>query len=339
MSRNAAVLALLALTAFPAPALATGGTAADPEPASAGAGVVTASHSGGTSADEAGAVDTTQPSRAGATTFSRNAARPVARVFSVAPTRLREDRVPAIRMRIDQPGSRTVNARVVIVPVGTNRAAVSIDMGRVRTGRTVRVSGWPRGKRLAPGTYDVRVHARDNAGATLARVGRATGKVRLTVVAKPAPAPAPTPSPAPAPSGSGVFPVRGAFTFGNEGSRFGAGRVGHTHEGQDMMAAEGTPVVSPLTGTVAFVQYQPGGAGWYIVLDADDGRSLFFAHLKTGSISVTAGQRVSAGTQIAQVGSTGSSTGPHLHFEIWEGGWRNKGGRPVDPLAQLRAWQ
>ena len=322
-SRPSLLLALLVLAATPGPALGAAG------------------HTGGTSADEAEQVAAPEPSRAGAVTFSRNAARPVARVFSVAPRRLREDRLPAIRVRFDQPGTRTVNARVAIVPVGTNRASISIALGRVRTGRTIRVSGWPRGRRLTPGTYDVRVHARDNAGATLARIGGATGKVRLVVVAKPAPAPAPSPapSPAPAPSDRGVFPVRGTFSYGTEGSRFGAGRVGHEHEGQDLMAAHGTPVVAPLAGTVAFVQNQPSGAGWHVVLDADDGRSLFFAHLKAGSVPVTAGQRVSAGTQIAQVGSTGLSTGPHLHFEIWEGGWRHKGGRPVDPLAQLRAWE
>ena len=320
-SRKTFVVALLTLAATPAPGLAAAG------------------HTGGTSADEAEQISASEASRTGAVTFSRNAARPVARVFSVAPRTLRQDRVPAIRVRFDQPGTSAVNARVAIVPVGARNASIAIDLGRVRTGRTIRVSGWPRGRRLTPGTYDVRVHARDNAGATLARVGGATGKVRLVVVPKPAPAPKPSPVPAPAPSGSGVFPVRGQFSYGTDASRFGAGRPGHTHEGQDMMAAEGTPVASPLAGTVAFVQSQPSGAGWHIVLDADDGRSLFFAHLKAGSITVAAGQRVSAGTVIAAVGTTGASSGPHLHFEIWEGGWRNKGGRPIDPLAQLRAWE
>ncbi|MDQ5807058.1 MAG: M23 family metallopeptidase, partial [Actinomycetota bacterium] len=103
-------------------------------------------------------------------------------------------------------------------------------------------------------------------------------------------------------------------------------------------AAEGLPVVSPLNGTVAFVDFQKGGAGWYVVINADDGRSLFFAHLQTGSITVTPGSPIRAGAQFAAVGSTGSSTGPHLHFEIWEGGWRDRGGRPIDPLPQLKAW-
>ena len=109
-------------------------------------------------------------------------------------------------------------------------------------------------------------------------------------------------------------------------------------QGQDIVAAEGLAVVTPLPGVVKFVTYQEGGAGWYIVLDADDGRSLFMAHLQAGSIGVAPGQRVAPGQPLARVGSTGSSTGPHLHFELWMGGWRDRGGTPIDPLPQLQAW-
>jgi murein DD-endopeptidase MepM/ murein hydrolase activator NlpD len=105
-----------------------------------------------------------------------------------------------------------------------------------------------------------------------------------------------------------------------------------------MTAAAGTPVVAPLAGTVAFVAYQAGGAGHYVVLTAEDGRTMFFAHLQSGSVGVRAGQRVAAATTLGRVGSTGASSGPHLHFEIWIGGWRHQGGRPIDPLPQLRAW-
>ena len=104
------------------------------------------------------------------------------------------------------------------------------------------------------------------------------------------------------------------------------------------MAASGTPVVSPLNGTVAFVDFQKSGAGNYIVINADDGRSLFFAHLLDGSTTVSVGQTVAAGSTISAVGSTGASSGFHLHFEIWEGGWRDRGGKPIDPLPQLQAW-
>ena len=96
--------------------------------------------------------------------------------------------------------------------------------------------------------------------------------------------------------------------------------------------------VSPSTKGCTTAVLATGGAGWYVVLNADDGRSFFFAHLKTNSITVKPGQRVAQASTIGLVGTTGDSSGPHLHFEIWEGGWRDRKGHPVDPLAQLRAW-
>ncbi|HEV2815283.1 MAG TPA: M23 family metallopeptidase [Solirubrobacteraceae bacterium] len=273
--------------------------------------------------------------------------RPVARVFKVTPAKLVEGRRPQIRLRIEQPGTRSIRARVVVQTLRTRAVPARMELGSVPVGETVPVR-WPRGSKLPAGRYVIRVHARDGRGAVLARASHASGKAFVTVKAKPkpkpkprpkpAPAPAPAPDPAPVPSGSGVFPVRGPYSLGNEGSRFGAARRGHIHEGQDIAAAEGTPVVTPLSGTVAFVDFQKGGAGHYVVVNAADGRSLFFAHFQTGSTAVTAGQLVSAGTVIGRVGSTGSSSGPHLHFEIWEGGWRDRGGRPIDPLPQLKAW-
>jgi murein DD-endopeptidase MepM/ murein hydrolase activator NlpD len=273
--------------------------------------------------------------------------RPVARMFRVTPKNLVEGKRPRIRLRIEQPGTERVRARVVVQNVRTRDVPARIELGEIEIGKTIAVR-WPKRAKLGAGRYVVRVHARDGRGAVLARASNASGKAFVTVKAKPKPKPAPKPAPAPkpspapapgpAPSGSGVFPVRGPYTFGGEGSRFGSARSGHSHEGQDIAAAEGVPVVSPLNGTVAFVTYQKGGAGWYVVVNADDGRSLFFAHLQAGSATVKPGTRVSAGTQIGRVGSTGSSSGPHLHFEIWEGGWRDRGGKPIDPLPQLRAW-
>jgi murein DD-endopeptidase MepM/ murein hydrolase activator NlpD len=133
-----------------------------------------------------------------------------------------------------------------------------------------------------------------------------------------------------------VFPVAGPFTYG-EG--IGADRGDHRHEGQDLAAPAGTPVVAPLAGTVASVAYQRDGAGYYVVLNGTDGRSFFFAHCQKGSFGVSGGQVVTAGTQLCRVGSTGASSGPHLHFEIWVNGWRvSKKSAPIDPLPQLRAW-
>jgi peptidase M23-like protein len=135
------------------------------------------------------------------------------------------------------------------------------------------------------------------------------------------------------------FPLIGSFTYGIEpDGRFGAARPGHTHQGQDIPAPTGTPVVAPRGGIVKVVSYQAGGAGNYIVLrGAGENLDFVFMHLRDGSITVHEGEQVETGQQIGQVGSTGESTGPHLHFEIWQGPWAT-GGHPLDPLPFLRRW-
>jgi murein DD-endopeptidase MepM/ murein hydrolase activator NlpD len=150
--------------------------------------------------------------------------------------------------------------------------------------------------------------------------------------------PVPTP-PAPKPTSDHAFPIRGPFDFGGAGSRFGAGRKGHIHQGQDLSAPEGTPVVAPWDSTVEVVKYQAGGAGYYVVLDGNgEDRDYVFMHLRKGSTLVKVGETVRKGGQIAEVGNTGGSSGAHLHFEIWvAGGWYT-GGHPVDPYPFLRAW-
>jgi murein DD-endopeptidase MepM/ murein hydrolase activator NlpD len=214
---------------------------------------------------------------------------------------------------------------------------------------------WPAGTLLRAGHYVVRLHVTDARGHALRRSARFPGRARLVVhraaaVAAPGPAaaaalvPAPVvpgtalPAPAASPGGPGVFPVGGPFSFATGGGRFGAGRTGHTHEGQDILAASGVPVLAPYAGVVSSVGYQASGAGEYVVLDAADGRDYFFAHCIRGSTTVLAGALVGAGQQLCQVGATGDATGPHLHFEIWNVGWRVAGGYPIDPLPELRAW-
>jgi murein DD-endopeptidase MepM/ murein hydrolase activator NlpD len=132
------------------------------------------------------------------------------------------------------------------------------------------------------------------------------------------------------------FPIAGAFDWGNRDSRFGARRKGHRHQGHDLAAASGTPVVAPYRGTVAFVGYQAKGAGRYVVIHGAD-YDYVFMHLLTGSVLVDEGDRVRTSQTVAAVGSTGESTGPHLHFELWVGGWY-QGGHPIDPLPLLQAW-
>ena len=160
-------------------------------------------------------------------------------------------------------------------------------------------------------------------------------------VAVPAPAPTtPEPvEPAPAsPNVAGVFPLLGTYSFGGDDARFGAGRTGHIHQGQDVIADSGTPIVAPVSGSVLWKANQEGGAGIYLVVHGSDGRDYVFMHIKSGTVQVEVGDTVTAGQQLAQVGATGAASGPHLHFEIWVGGWYVKGGVPIDPLPQLQSW-
>jgi murein DD-endopeptidase MepM/ murein hydrolase activator NlpD len=103
-------------------------------------------------------------------------------------------------------------------------------------------------------------------------------------------------------------------------------------------AATGTPVVAPHAGTIIASGSDPAGAGNYLVLDSrGEDLNYVFMHLQDGSVRVAKGAGVATGERIASVGSTGHSTGPHLHFEIWKGPWF-AGGKAIDPLPALRSW-
>ena len=277
----------------------------------------------------------------------RPAARPEVRWLSVAPRKVVAGRgLPRLRFRVRQRGIEQVRARVVVLRLPRNAPVARVSLGWVRTGRKVSVR-WPKGMKLRQGRYLVRLHAKDSRGRTLRRSARHPGRTRI-VVRAPAPArvvrpaiPAPSaepPAPAASPGGRGVFPVAGAFSFGGADARFGAGRAGHIHEGQDITPAAGTPVVAPYGATVSSTSYEADGAGEYVVLDAADGRDYFFAHCIRGSTAAPSATAVAAGAPLCQVGATGTASGPHLHFEIWNVGWRVAGGYPVDPLPELRAW-
>src|SRR3954469_5017089 len=100
-------------------------------------------------------------------------ARPVASVFTVAPNVVVAPRLPRLRGRIDQPGARTVRARLVFRPRGAGTLGRS-DAGAVPTGRRVAVA-WPAGTELAPGRYLVQLIVRGLGNRVLARPARARG--------------------------------------------------------------------------------------------------------------------------------------------------------------------
>lgn len=101
---------------------------------------------------------------------------------------------------------------------------------------------------------------------------------------------------------------------------------GHFHSGVDMAAPAGTPIHAAAAGVVT-VAWDPRGYGLYLLVQHGGGISTLYGHLE--SASVVSGATVAAGAEIGRVGSTGLSTGPHLHFEI------RRNGRPVDPVPLL----
>jgi murein DD-endopeptidase MepM/ murein hydrolase activator NlpD len=237
--------------------------------------------------------------------------------FRITPARIAPGARLTLRYRI---AGRAGKAYVrVDLLAGDGTRAATRSLGRRRIGRRHTARWRPQ---LEPGSYTARLRA------TVASGGTARSSTRRFEVTAP-----------PVVAASGVFPVRGPYSFGGEGARFGAGRTGHAHQGQDIMAAEGTPVVSPRPGIVTWRAYQGDGAGHYVVVRADDGRDMVFMHFQDGSVLVGKGQAVAAGQQLGRVGTTGRSDGPHLHFEIWPDGWyAGDGSAPIDPLADLLAW-
>ena len=105
--------------------------------------------------------------------------------------------------------------------------------------------------------------------------------------------------------------------------------LGYTrmHNGVDMACASGTPIYAAKSGKVTVASYQAGGAGNYVSINHGDGFSSVYMHMT--HYIVSAGQYVNAGQVIGYVGSTGISTGPHLHFGIsYNGSYVN----PMDYL-------
>jgi murein DD-endopeptidase MepM/ murein hydrolase activator NlpD len=98
------------------------------------------------------------------------------------------------------------------------------------------------------------------------------------------------------------------------------------HAGIDVSVPPGTPVQAAQEGTVAFAGYN-GAYGKVVKLDHPHGFSTLYAH--NSRLLVYVGQTIAAGQVICLSGSSGRSTGPHLHFEVHKDGW------PVDPLPYL----
>lgn len=123
-----------------------------------------------------------------------------------------------------------------------------------------------------------------------------------------------------APVGRLAWPTTGPVT-----SPFGQ-RWGRMHTGIDIGAPEGAPIVAAAAGTVIVAGWADG-YGNTVAIDHGGGIATLYGH--QSSIAVAVGQQVAAGQVVGAVGSTGRSTGPHLHFEV------RVNGTPVDPLGYL----
>jgi murein DD-endopeptidase MepM/ murein hydrolase activator NlpD len=123
-----------------------------------------------------------------------------------------------------------------------------------------------------------------------------------------------------------VYPVRGRLSspYGWRNDPISGAR--RFHAALDMAANTGSPVKASMHGKVVTVGLN-SVYGKYIILSHDGGFQTLYAHLNT--VAVTQGSSVSQGSKIGEVGSTGYSTGPHLHFAVY------KNGRPVNPLEYL----
>ena len=209
---------------------------------------------------------------------------------------------------------------------------VSVTIRLVRTSgdsvvktwkRKIRSSGWHtvhwdgsvHGKMQPDGSYAFRFTAKAADGSSIRAAG---GKSRSRVTMH-----------------NFAFPVHGSHTFGDP---FGAPRPGgRTHQGQDIMAGCGTPIVAARGGIVKHNAWQSAAGNYLVVSAQGTGEDFVYMHMPRRSHRQE-GERVSTGQQIGVVGQSGDATACHLHFETWSSpGWYS-GGSPFDPRPSLERW-
>ena len=111
-------------------------------------------------------------------------------------------------------------------------------------------------------------------------------------------------------------------------SYFGVWRRWGYHTGVDVTVPMGTEVLAYIDGTVAVSEWNLWGYGYFVIVDHGDGIQTCYGH--NSKLLVEKGQKVKKGQVIALSGNTGTSTGPHVHFEV------RKNGKPIDPITFLK---
>ncbi|BCJ28130.1 M23 family metallopeptidase [Actinocatenispora sera] len=172
----------------------------------------------------------------------------------------------------------------------------------------------------APATADRQRVAQQRASRGRARTASPSASASRSATPSPSPSRSATAKPKPV---EWVLPVHGYTVT----SQFGA-RWGTNHPGIDLAVGTGTPVYAAHAGTVTLAGWD-GGYGNGVEIDDGAGLSTVYGH--NSSVAVSAGQHVTRGQLIAYSGSTGDSTGPHVHFEL------RRDGVAFDPVPYLRA--
>jgi murein DD-endopeptidase MepM/ murein hydrolase activator NlpD len=265
------------------------------------------------------------PAKAAPTVVSSKAApvlapspEPIPATVPAAPAALPQRRPPIPRPVLVPRRPRTVRRRDLVWP--TAKAGIAVTIVLAMTAGLGSLLGLP-----VPGLNPSTSQGSLVSSATLFGVGPGT---------------------APGLSGGYVFPVGGPapHDYGEAAAKFGADRYGHIHQGQDVFAKPGTPLLAVRDGIVldggggkSFYAY--GGGETLVMYSPADDRSYVYLHMLKPS-QLRAGDEVRAGQVVGQVGCTGSCYGPHLHFEIRRGKVAyGHEGKPIDPLPYLRQWE
>lgn len=175
--------------------------------------------------------------------------------------------------------------------------------------------------------------------AEAAAAAKAESSAKAETASKPkaeAPAPAVAPpvkvevAPTPAPSAMFIWPASGRNSSGFGGRDIGDGA--ESHLGQDIANVTGTPISAAATGYVSYAGYMEGYGNVVILTHSIEGQTYATVYAHMSAINVSSGQAVSQGQNVGLVGSTGRSTGPHLHFEIHVGPWNGARSNAVNPM-------